>query len=101
MAVGRHRDDDYAAAHPRPEDLLLVIEVAETSAGRDRLHKIRRYGRAAVTEAWLLDVEAGSLEVYRLPGPDGYGERSVLGPGDRVAPAAFPDIFVEVDEILV
>jgi Uma2 family endonuclease len=85
---------------PRLGEILLAIEVADTSAADDRARKVPLYGRAGVPEAWLLDVVAGRLEVYRQPGPDGYARASTLQPEQQVACEAFPDIVVRVADLL-
>ncbi|MEE9285700.1 MAG: Uma2 family endonuclease [Dehalococcoidia bacterium] len=94
------RSDFYAAAHPGPEDVLLVIEVAETSADFDRQVKAPLYARAGVREVWLVDLPSRRVEVYRSPSGDTYRDVQTLGPGKRLAPQAFPDAEASVDEIL-
>jgi Uma2 family endonuclease len=101
LALLRPREDDYAAAHPGPEDVLLVVEVADTSADYDRQVKVPLYARHGIAEAWLLDLERGQVEVYRRPSAGGYGERRVLGPGDALSPLAFPDIALPLGDVLV
>ena len=68
----RRRAGGYAAGHPRPADVILVIEVMDTSADRDREVKIPLYARAGIPEVWLVDLDAGTVEVYREPGEVGY-----------------------------
>src|SRR5918993_1557442 len=85
---------------PRLGEVLLAIEVADTSAADDRARKVPLYGRAGVPEAWLLDVVARRLEVYREPGPDGYAWACTLQPEQQVACEAFPDIVVRVADLL-
>lgn len=92
--------DEYRTNHPRPPDVFLVVEVADTTVAWDRLVKMRRYARAGVPEAWLVDLGARSIETYREPGADGYALREVFGPGERLAFNAFPDVTLEVDEIV-
>jgi Uma2 family endonuclease len=101
LALLRPREDYYAAAHPGPEDVLLVVEVADTSADYDRQVKVPLYARHGIAEAWLLDLERGQVEVYRRPSAGGYGERRVLGPGDALSPLAFPDIALPLDQLMV
>lgn len=98
--IGHRRDDDYATAHPRPDDLLLVVEVAHSSVLLDRNRKIPRYGAAGVPEAWLVDVGARRIEVHREPTPDGYAQRSVGEGTATLSPLAFPEISFTAGEIL-
>jgi len=95
------RDDFYASGHPQPADILLVVEVAETSASFDREVKMPRYAQAAVPEAWLVDLSAGRVEVYRNPGAGGYEHLETASTGDHLVPLGFPHIPISVDEVLV
>jgi Uma2 family endonuclease len=65
VAVLRYCEDFYAAAHSCPGDILLIIEVADTTARFDREVKIPLYARHCIPEVWLLDLETGTMEVYR------------------------------------
>lgn len=100
LVLARHRDDFYAAGHPRPGDVLLVVEVADTSAGYDRGVKLLLYAQAGIPEAWVVDLSQNRLEAYRSPSPRGYREMRELGAGDRVAPDALADLEVEVAAIV-
>jgi Uma2 family endonuclease len=90
----------YEESHPGPEDLFLVIEVADTTAEHDRTRRIPLYGRAGIREAWLVDLPAQAVEVYRVPGPAGYGSVRTFGRGQILTPEAFADIRLPVDDIL-
>ena len=67
VAVLRARADFYEDTPPGPEDVLLLIEVAETSTEYDRRTKAPRYARAGVTEVWLVDLPSERIEVFRDP----------------------------------
>lgn len=99
VAVLRPRNDFYRSAHARPPDVLLLVEVADTTLRRDRLEKVPKYAASGIPEVWLLDVSAGRLEVYRDPSPDGYRTRTVLAPGESVSPHVFPDVVLAVDDL--
>ncbi len=90
----------YEESHPGPEDLFLVIEVADTTREHDCTRKIPLYARAGIREAWLVDLSAQAIEVYRMPEPDGYGNVRSFGRGQILTPEAFPDIRLPVDDIL-
>ena len=94
------REDWYAAAHPGPGDALLVVEVADTSAAWDLRRKVPLYARAGVAEVWVVDLAAGAVHIYRAPAGGAYAEVGRLGPGDVLAPAAFPDAAVDVAFLL-
>lgn len=100
LCLLKRRADFYARRHPGPEDVLLVVEVTDTSAQEDRGVKIPMYARSGIPEAWLVDLPAGGIEVYHDPGPDGYRELRRLGRGDRLAPQAFPDLVLSVGDAL-
>jgi Uma2 family endonuclease len=100
IALLRPRPDFYATAHPVPEDVLLVIEVADTSADSDRDVKLPLYARAGIAEVWIVDLNAGVVDVYTLPSTDGYAGRRSAGRGREVSPGALPQIAVAVSDIL-
>jgi Uma2 family endonuclease len=96
----QRRSDFYATHAPTPEDIFLVVEIADTSLAYDRQVKMRLYARSGVAEYWVIDLKAETVSVYREPGPDGYGMTQVVRRGEQIAPAAFPDRPVTVDAIL-
>lgn len=100
VALLRPRDDFYARGRPGPEDVLLLIEVMDTSAATDRDVKLPLYARAGIAEVWLADLGADTLEMYRWPTTVGYSDTRVLRRGERVSPQAFPDLTLTVDELL-
>jgi Uma2 family endonuclease len=94
------RADFYTRAHPEAHDVYLIIEVADTSIAVDRDVKFPIYARAGIPEAWLLDVSAERLEVYGHPTAQGYQEVRLLQRGEPVAPQAFPELVLTVDDLL-
>lgn len=90
------RARSYRQGSPRPDDILLVIEVAESSLRYDRTRKLHLYARAGIREYWVVSVAGEWIEVYRSPEGDGYRERRRAGVGERIAPAAFADVVVDV-----
>jgi Uma2 family endonuclease len=97
LALLRRRS--YRASSPRPDDVLLVVEVAESSLRYDRTTKLRLYARASVPEYWVVSVASEWIEVYRSPEGDGYRERRRAGRGETVTSAAFVDVRIDVDEV--
>ena len=93
-------EDDYTSRHPRPEDVYLVIEVADASLDFDRGEKLPVYGRAGISEVWILNLGAKTLEVYREPHFSGYGSIKTFGAADTTFLLAFPEALVQVAEML-
>ena len=91
---------DFYTSHPRPEDLLLVVEVADTSLGYDRDEKFPRYAAGGITEAWLVDLEGDRIEVHREPGPEGYARIRSVTRGAELEVAGLPGVMLRADEIL-
>jgi Uma2 family endonuclease len=100
VALLKPRPDFYAGLHPGPDDVLLLVEVMEHSAAYDREVKVPLYARFGIPEVWLVDLEEEVVEVYQAPSPQGYQRAARFGRGDRLAPQAFPDLVLMVDEIL-
>jgi Uma2 family endonuclease len=99
VAVLRSREDFYADELPGPDDVLLIVEVAETSADTDR-NKARSYGQAGIVQAWVVDLAMGELEDGRGPTPEGYADLRTHSYKDRVALAALADVTIDVARIL-
>jgi Uma2 family endonuclease len=70
LAVIRARD--YGPSLPIPEDMLLLIEVADTSVSYDRNVKLPLYARSGIAEVWLVDLNGGIIERYTEPSEEGY-----------------------------
>jgi Uma2 family endonuclease len=92
--------DRYRTAHPTAADILLVIEVADTSYRHDREVKLPLYATAGVPEVWIVNLSARQIEVYREPDGESYRERRVVGAEGQVAPAALPQLVVPVAAVL-
>jgi Uma2 family endonuclease len=100
VALLRYREGFYRTAPPAVADVLLVVEVADSSADYDRRVKGALYAESGITEFWLIDLPAKRVEIYRQPGAEGYGEVRRVSRGERFSPLAFPDLVVEVSELL-
>jgi len=100
ITVLRPRADFYRGSHPESRDVLLVIEVADTSILPDRRVKVPLYAKAGIREAWLVNLSDDCVEVYGDPVSGRYRETRVLRRGDSVAMTAFPDVTLAVAEVL-
>ena len=96
----RPRPDFYESAHPGPADILLVVEVADSSLDFDRSVKMRLYARMGVPDFWLVDVKAHELTRFNDPAPDGYRAQQRDGRGRLVAPVLLPACVVSTDDLL-
>ena len=100
LSVAKPRADFYQADHPGPQDLRLVIEVADTSLRYDRQVKLPLYAEAGIWEVWIVNLAEAVLEIYREPRSDGYGTLLRRKAGDTVSPLAFPDLVLSVADLL-
>lgn len=96
----RYQEDCYSAQPPKPKDVLLVVEVADSSLLYDRDIKIPLYAESGISEVWLVDLSTDSIIVYRRPSPTGYQEARQHRRGEEIAPEAFLDVRFYVNEIL-
>jgi Uma2 family endonuclease len=85
---------------PRAEDVLLVIEVADSSITKDRGTKRAMYARARIRDYWIVDLNGDRIEVYRQPGARGYRSTALLGRGDTISPLCAPDLVIDVATVL-
>ena len=94
------RDDFYRSGHPRPTDVLLLIEVADTTLDYDQKRKLPVYARAGIPEVWIINRPARRIESYSDPSGNTYSTVRHFSPGETVAPQAFPDVTLAVDRII-
>lgn len=100
LCLLRPRADFYRRAHPRPADILLVVEVSNTSLPFDRTRKAPAYAAAGIAETWIVDLEGDTVLVHRRPTARGYRVSAVRRRGDSIAPLAFPTCRLAVSAIL-
>ena len=67
IALLHWREDFYVKSHPQPQDVLLLVEIADTTLDYDRDTKIPLYAKVEIPEVWLIDVSGKHLDVYRQP----------------------------------
>jgi Uma2 family endonuclease len=94
------RADFYADSHPTAADVLLLIEVADTSARYDREIKLPLYARHGVQEVWIVDLEARLVRFHREPTGDAYAQVSTTATPGRTPIAALPGIEIDLTQIL-
>ena len=100
IAILRPRADFYMTAHPGAADVLLVIEVADTSLAYDLGTKVPLYARHGIPEVWVIDAATRHTRVFRRPvgnggtgpsGGSGYAEEMFVEPHEAVSCAGVVD----------
>ena len=99
LMVLRRRAQSYKEREAGPDDVLLLIEVADTSLAYDRSTKQRLYAQAGIPEYWIVDCDAEAVEVHRDPGPDGYRDVRRAGGQAALHLQAFPDVQLALPDI--
>ena len=97
IAVVRIDPNEYGDHHPTPDDIFLLIEVADSTLLSDRQQKAPIYGRAGITDYWILDVNTRQVYVFRGPTQDGYQQEAILAANMIFAPLAFPKITIPLN----
>jgi Uma2 family endonuclease len=100
FAVLKPREDDYRKATPRPEEVLLIIEVADSSLAYDRAVKRSLYARHGIPEFWIVNLVAGEVEVCRTPAGDRYASVSQVGREAILEPELLPGAAIPVAALL-
>jgi len=100
LALLRWRDDYYAETQPGPDDILLIVEVSDTSLAYDRDIKLPLYARFQIPEVWILDIQGGHLEVHREPDAGRYTLQFRPKDLSRVTIAALPDLELDLRGLL-
>lgn len=101
LALLRPREDFYAEAHPSPADVLLILEVSESSLEYDLNVKVPLYARSGIPEVWVVDLAGGEIHVHRRPVEGDYQEVGRKARGEVVDSRVALDLKVKVDDLLV
>jgi Uma2 family endonuclease len=100
FSVLRPRPDDYRRSTPRPADVLLIIEVANSSLSYDRSVKRTLYAHHGIPEFWIVNLAGGSVEVCRAPSGDAYASISRAGRDAILEPELLPGVAIPVATLL-
>jgi len=100
LALLRWRDDYYAETQPGPDDILLIVEVSDTSLAYDRDTKLPLYARFQIPEVWILDIQGGHLEIHLEPDAGRYTLQFRPKDLSRVTIAALPDLELDLRDLL-
>lgn len=100
VMVLKLRPDDYFNALPEPADVLLLIEVADSSLNYDRNTKLPLYASGNIPEIWLIDLNARTLERYTQPRGESYAQFEIFNQLDKISPIFLPELKLELGQVL-
>lgn len=100
VVVARAKAGGYRDRHPKADEILLLVEVSDSSHRYEEAVKLPLYARHGVREVWRIDLEAETVTVHRGPEGESYGSATTARPGDLVAPEALPELRVSVSGVL-
>lgn len=101
IAVVRIDERRYCDRHPTPEDVFLLIEIADSTFQRDRGRKAKIYASAGILEYWIVNLNTRQLIVLREPQADAYQFEQLWAKDAQVAPLAFPDVMIDLQQLLL
>jgi Uma2 family endonuclease len=96
----RPKRDFYTSGHPTPKDILLLIEVSDTTLGYDRGRKLRKYAERDISEVWIVNVRGRVIEQFREPTIGNYTVSRVCRKGEEISIQAFPEVTFRVEELI-
>lgn len=100
LAILKPRPDFYAEAHPRPDDVLLIIEVSDTTLDYDQEVKVPLYAKAAIPEVWIINLPQSTIEIYTTPQTGLYRKAEFFKSGDPLVSSVFPELKISADQVL-
>jgi len=100
IAILRYRSDFYEDSRPMPVDVLLLVEVADSSLDFDRTTKLPSYARAGISETWIVNLVDDVIEVYADPVGGAYTDTRRIERDGVIRPRRLPDITVPASDIL-
>ncbi|MYC29766.1 MAG: Uma2 family endonuclease [Chloroflexi bacterium] len=100
VAILRFREDDYSGKPPSAEDVLLLVEISDTTLAYDREVKVNLYAEANIPETWIMNLVEDCIESFTGPGPGGYSTHTIYRRGDRFSSSMLPDVEFAVDDLL-
>ena len=100
LALLKPREDFYSGEHPGPGDVLLVIEVSDTSAEYDVEVKLPLYARVGIPETWLVDLTTGTVEIHSRPASGGYRQTLRAKRGEALKSEAVSGLEIVAEDVL-
>jgi Uma2 family endonuclease len=98
IVIARLRSDDYVNSHPSPDDIILLIEVADSTIKFDRDTKAQLYAAAGISEYWIVNLIDDRLEIYRQPEGNIYTGVQIITPPRSINLPEFPEILLNIDD---
>ncbi|MEH1871776.1 Uma2 family endonuclease [Nostoc sp.] len=104
LVIVRNRPDDYLEAHPSPSDVLLVIEISNSTLKYDQDVKLSVYAEAGISDYWIFNLVDNYLESYSEPYEDlqgkfGYRRKLIFLPNESVNLPYFPDLVLDLSKV--
>ncbi len=99
LAIARLRSDDYVNSHPSPEDIILVIEVADSTIKFDRETKAPIYAAAGISEYWIVNLIDDRLEIYRQPEGNIYTSVQIITPPRSINLPVFSEVRLNINDL--
>ncbi|XZO03354.1 MAG: Uma2 family endonuclease [Microcoleus sp.] len=101
VVIARNRSDNYLASHPEPADILLVIEVSDSSLKYDQITKLSLYAEAGISNYWIFNLVDNQLEMYSEPyqkrqGAFNYRSQNIVLQNETVVIPGFPDLSLDL-----
>ena len=96
FAIVRQDETRYRTRHPYPEDVLLLIAVADSTLKRDRGSKSKIYARAGIPEYWIVNFKQRQVLVFQKPQDGDYQTEQTFTDQDQIAPLLMPDVTVDL-----
>lgn len=97
IVIAKPPINKYFEGHPKPEDILLILEIADSTLDFDRNTKSAAYSNAGIMQYLLLNVQDQAIEDYQKPGVDGYQSKQTYHLGENFSLISFPDISFSVN----
>jgi Uma2 family endonuclease len=96
----RPREGFYGKGTPDPEDVLLLIEVSDSTLRFDLKVKLPVYARTGIREVWIVDLKNDAILIHREPTDDSYNSVETKRRGETISPQAFPEFLINVDDLI-
>lgn len=101
LVIVRMDERHYRDRHPAPEDVFLLIEIADATLQRDRTRKAKIYASTGIPDYWIIDIQQQQVIVLRDPQVSGYQSEQILAVEAQIALLAFPEVMINLKNLLL